>query len=549
MSHQEQFLRLQESLVSLSQDLDTLTPEELAQIRSSWSTIRGYPQPRNEIDSQDMFAEESPNPVMRFSRDGLLLYANPASHAMLAHFHCQVGQLAAALFEQVSPETGPFPARKTVELECAGLVYSLDVVPAAGSGIVNIYGRDVTERCQVTRELQHLLTENERQKAVLDAIFEADPSGLAVLVGKDLRFAFVNPAYRYMIPDPMCDPVGSFYDQVWPTKSKYANRDRFRNVIQTGQPFQVPGLVHQFPDGSARVFTLQARRIVWEEQPACLLILWDVSDLENTQRQLLDELLQRKQAEMALRQSEARYRAFFENLREAISILRAVKDERGEIVGLVCLDVNPMTCEVGEMGRDQLLGHTVAEILGPEAYQRILPRYCKALTGGGPSFYLTEYRGKQFFITVFPIGDGNVAFVAKDVTIHRQAETLLQRYQMLFEHARDILLFVRAADGRILEANRAAEIAYGCSRENLLCMTVADLRTPETQAQIELQMAQAYEHGIQFETRHRRVDGSTFPVEVNSLGATFEGERVILSIVRDISERTVSRSNPPEATP
>jgi PAS domain S-box-containing protein len=51
-------------------------------------------------------------------------------------------------------------------------------------------------------------------------------------------------------------------------------------------------------------------------------------------------------------------------------------------------------------------------------------------------------------------------------------------------------------------------------------------------------MAAADERGILFETLHRRADGSVFPVEVSSQGTTdIYGDRVLLSIVRDISER------------
>jgi PAS domain S-box-containing protein len=50
-------------------------------------------------------------------------------------------------------------------------------------------------------------------------------------------------------------------------------------------------------------------------------------------------------------------------------------------------------------------------------------------------------------------------------------------------------------------------------------------------------MAQANAGGILFETTHRRKDGSTFPVEVSSQGATIGGVRALISIVRDITER------------
>jgi PAS domain S-box-containing protein len=125
---------------------------------------------------------------------------------------------------------------------------------------------------------------------------------------------------------------------------------------------------------------------------------------------------------------------------------------------------------------------------------------------------------------------------AIDITERKQAEEALKRYQLLSEHARDIILFIRR-DGRIIEANAAAIQAYGYTRQELLSLSIQDLRSTETQPLIAPQMEQAAATGILFETTHRRKDGSTFPVEVSSRGTLLGGEVVLLSIIRDITER------------
>lgn len=119
----------------------------------------------------------------------------------------------------------------------------------------------------------------------------------------------------------------------------------------------------------------------------------------------------------------------------------------------------------------------------------------------------------------------------------RQREEVLHRYELLAANSRDIILFIRRDDGRILEANAAAVAAYGYSRQELRGLTVHDLRSPETLRVTREQMAAADDCGILFETVHRRKDGSTFPVEVSSRGATLDGVRTLLSVIRDISER------------
>lgn len=112
----------------------------------------------------------------------------------------------------------------------------------------------------------------------------------------------------------------------------------------------------------------------------------------------------------------------------------------------------------------------------------------------------------------------------------------LARYRLLFEQSRDIILFI-ALDGRIVDANPAAIAAYGYDRATLRSMTIGDLRDPATIVDISEQIRRADTEGIVFETRHRRRDGSTFPVEVSSLGADLGRERLLLSIIRDVTAR------------
>jgi diguanylate cyclase (GGDEF)-like protein/PAS domain S-box-containing protein len=128
--------------------------------------------------------------------------------------------------------------------------------------------------------------------------------------------------------------------------------------------------------------------------------------------------------------------------------------------------------------------------------------------------------------------------VLEDVSEKRQAERELNRYRLLADNTHEICLFVHPADGRILDANRAAVKAYGYRYDQLCHRTMWDLLGTGSNTAGLLQMEQAMDSGITFETRHTRADGSTFPVEVSSTGAVLDGEPVLVSLVRDISERS-----------
>ncbi|MGA2028412.1 MAG: PAS domain S-box protein, partial [Syntrophobacteraceae bacterium] len=141
------------------------------------------------------------------------------------------------------------------------------------------------------------------------------------------------------------------------------------------------------------------------------------------------------------------------------------------------------------------------------------------------------------FLTSCAILSYLVAVIHRARILTKQAEALRSKYELLADHSRDIILFRRRNDGRILEANAAACTAYGYEREELLKLTIHDLRAPEAKELTSGEIAESDERGVLFESVHRRRDGCAFPVEVGLRGAIIDGEDVLISVVRDITKR------------
>jgi PAS domain S-box-containing protein len=133
-------------------------------------------------------------------------------------------------------------------------------------------------------------------------------------------------------------------------------------------------------------------------------------------------------------------------------------------------------------------------------------------------------------------GETCVLTALTDITERKQDEAALARYHLLSERARDIMLFIRP-DGQIVEANAAAVAAYGYDRATLLAKNIRDLSDPLAAADFAARLSQVDPHGSLFITVQRRHDGTVFPVEVSLSGAAIGGEHVLLSIIRDITER------------
>ncbi|MDO0824844.1 PocR ligand-binding domain-containing protein [Desulfosporosinus nitroreducens] len=112
----------------------------------------------------------------------------------------------------------------------------------------------------------------------------------------------------------------------------------------------------------------------------------------------------------------------------------------------------------------------------------------------------------------------------------------LQKYQVLAEKANDAMLFI-GKEGNILEANDAAVRIYGYTYTELLSMTIFDLRNISTSTNIIEQMELADKVGIIFDTVHYLKNGTPINVEVSSQGTYLGNKRVLLSIVRDITDR------------
>ena len=139
---------------------------------------------------------------------------------------------------------------------------------------------------------------------------------------------------------------------------------------------------------------------------------------------------------------------------------------------------------------------------------------------------------------VYRLPSGQVVAIYEDVTARRRYEERLSMYRLLVSAARDIMCFVRADDGVIVEANSAAERALGYSRAELLGLDIYQLRATAGGPLSADLMKAATAKGVLFETELRRKDGSVFPVEISARGTTVvDGEEVYLWVVRDISER------------
>lgn len=108
---------------------------------------------KKEIDRLTKFRSENPNPVLRVSEDGIILYANQASSPVLDVWDCRTGQLLPDDWREFVLRVAGSGVDKETELKCGARTFSLTFAPVAGAGYVNVYGLDITERKRAEEKL------------------------------------------------------------------------------------------------------------------------------------------------------------------------------------------------------------------------------------------------------------------------------------------------------------------------------------------------------------------------------------------------------------
>ena len=119
-----------------------------------------------EILSLAKFPGENPNPVMRISWDGILLYANQSSQPLLDFWQIGVNsEVPKDLQANVSKalQTCFF---HEFELDCLGHIYSVTFMPFPGNDYVNVYAAEITGRKQAEAHIRY-------QAGLLDDVSDA----------------------------------------------------------------------------------------------------------------------------------------------------------------------------------------------------------------------------------------------------------------------------------------------------------------------------------------------------------------------------------------
>ncbi len=138
----------------------------------------------------------------------------------------------------------------------------------------------------------------------------------------------------------------------------------------------------------------------------------------------------------------------------------------------------------------------------------------------------------------------NEVRLAKIIAFHiaftigrKKAEEELRLRAQLLDSVSDTI-FLLDLNGKFVYLNEAAWKTRGYTRDEMMGINLHVLDTPKFEKLIGARFREIKEKGqCIFESEHRRKDGSVIPVEINARTIELDGRKLLLSIIRDITER------------
>jgi diguanylate cyclase (GGDEF)-like protein/PAS domain S-box-containing protein len=261
--------------------------------------------------------------------------------------------------------------------------------------------------------------------------------------------------------------------------------------------------------------------------------------LQRSRRLLLHQIDKERNALEALNKSEARFRELFENASDIVFTtdlegrFTSFNKEGEKLTGYDRQEINSLKIEdVIESEQPELLRNLLGEKSEADAV-----KYNAELIAKNGARLAVEISSRVIFEDGKPIG---IQSIARNLTERLQMTEALKKseqYQNLFKHANDAILILEPETEIVLNVNDKACELYGIKCEDFIGLSLKSISKHGKNKTKEIR--ELLESGVyqEFETVQFRSDGTPLYLLVNASIIEYEGERAILSINRDITER------------
>jgi len=504
---------------------------------------------RKRADEALRDSEERNRTLIDLSPDGIVVhdgetihFSNPAAAKLLGA--ASPGELVGKrVFDIVHPdyrkvvqkrvekqrrgEAVPHIMEKFIRLD--GKTIDVDVAAAPvtyeGKTAMQVVFRNITESLKAQEAVQ----ESEEK---LSLIFQNVEDGI-IFLDKDGKILTANETLTKLSGYKLSEVAGKRLDELTmftpESLEKILNAFSQRMDGKSIEPYEAQA--SRKGGGPLRTVEIRGKAILKDGKPiGAIAILRDI-----TERKIIED---------TLKDSEEKLSLIFNNVEDCVVVL--------DINGVIIASNDTLSRLIG-YGKDEVVGKQITELemFPQESRKKILDSFLKRIKGKKlePYDVVAFKKGSRvpltFEIRAWPVikegkATGTVAIV-RDVTAHKQSEDAIkaseERYRLLTELTSEAIII--HDNGKLLDANQAAERLFGYSLKEIKGTNIFDLIAPEYR-DVAVKSVQA---GYEGKNRLRVVkkDGSLAWIESWGKPIEFGGRKVRMVALREIPEQEAAQ--------
>jgi PAS domain S-box-containing protein len=364
------------------------------------------------------------------------------------------------------------------------------------------------------------------EKNLSDSIINSLP-GIFYLYNKEGEFYRWNTNFE-TVTEYSAEEIKTLHPlDLFADNEKELLKEKIGNVFENGEDAVEANLLTK--TGAMIPYYFTGMSIRYEGETCLMGVGIDISEQVRSQKEL--------------EESEEKFRTVVEQASDAIFI----SDEQGNYV-----DVNARAAKLTGYLKEELLQMGVYDLF-PDEDLAESPFKFDDLSQSLPVLTERTIRrkdGKTLTVEISAnyLGDGRFQGIMRDVTERKKAEEALkaseQKYRVLFDQNPLPMWIISHPDRKFVDANEAACISYGYTKEEFLRMSIEDLHPERELFSLKYDLKRGAPGIRNFGIRtHIKKDGTEIKVNIISHDIVYENNRAILALANDVTEKFEAEEN------